>query len=81
METTPRICMDPHARYGNPNLAQRAILRGPLTDKKLDRYIRMGYYSAAARQARKEWRQRALRVKRQGKFLEMEDGRLVFSPL
>lgn len=74
------ICMDPKVRYGNSNLAQKAIMRGPLTDKRLARYIKLGYYTPEAQLARREWRQKA-KTRRRGDFVEMEDGRLVYSPL
>ncbi len=74
------VCMDQNVRYGHSNLAQKAIMRGPLTDKRLDRYTKLGYYTPEARQARSEWRKKAT-IRRRGNCIEMEDGRLVYSPL
>jgi hypothetical protein len=62
------------------------ILKGPLTDRAIDRYQRQGWYSAEMKQARKERQEkkearRARAQKREGAFLVMNDGRKVYSPL
>lgn len=58
------------------------LIRGFLTDKKVEHYRKQGYYSEEWRSARRElWARRAEKRKRRGNFLEAEDGRLIYSPL
>lgn len=58
------------------------ILKGPLTDRAIEKYKKQGYYSKEMRDARKELQARkaAKRMKREGDFLVANDGRLIFSP-
>jgi hypothetical protein len=58
------------------------ILKGPLTDKAIEKYKKLGYYSKEMRDARRELQARkaAKRMKREGNFLVANDGRLIFSP-
>lgn len=57
------------------------LIRGKLTDKQIDRYIKAGYYSSDYRKARKEyWKKKAERRRRFGNFEQAEDGRLVYNP-
>ena len=67
---------DAHYRTGWPSVG---FMRGPLTDRKIAKYQKLGYYSAEFREARKELQAR--KRKRKGNFVESEDGRLVYSPL
>lgn len=62
------------------------LIRGPLTDKKIEQYREAGWYSAEFREARREMMERK-RVKREqhearreGNFLVFKDGRQVYSP-
>lgn len=57
------------------------IMRGPLTDRKIDAYAKRGYYADDFRAARRElWEKKAAaRSKREGNF-ERQDGRLIFRP-
>ena len=67
---------DAHYRSGWPSAG---FILGPLTDKKIAKYQKLGYYSAEFKEARKELQAR--KRKRKGNFVESEDGRLVYSPL
>lgn len=53
--------------------------KGPLTDRKIDSYIKLGRYSAEYRQKRKELMEKK-KLNRKGNFVE-RDGRLVYCPL
>ncbi len=55
----------------------------PLTDRKIDRYEKLGYYSPEYRAARRELQERkaAKRANRQGNFDIASDGRLIYRPL
>lgn len=76
------ICMDPRVRYGNSNLEQKAIMRGPLTDRRIEQYERTGYFDADRIEARKQYRfERARQRKRSGNFRTTQDGRLIYSPV
>lgn len=57
------------------------LVRGPLTDRKIEQYAKQGYYSDAFREARRElWQRKAAkRAQRSGNFL-LVDGRMIFSP-
>lgn len=61
--------------------AEKLLMRGPLTDRKIEEYQQRGYYSPEYRQARRELmeRKKASQEKRIGNFL-MVDGRMVYSP-
>lgn len=58
------------------------VVRGPLTDKKIEKYREQGWYSPEFRQARREMfaRRKEKQERREGNFLVGENGRLVFSP-
>jgi hypothetical protein len=59
-----------------------ALPRGnPLTDARIARYRKLGYYSAAFQSARREFwtNQAARRTAREGNF-DKVDGRLIFRP-
>ena len=56
------------------------IRRGKLTDQKIARYEKLGYYSADFRQARRElWNRRAAK-RRSGNFDLTDDGRMIYRP-
>lgn len=63
----------------------RLILRGRLTDEKIEKYQKAGYYSPQYRRARfenatnKHQRREQARVKRSGNFDEI-DGRMIYRP-
>lgn len=65
----------------------RMLMRGPLTDKKIEAYRKQGWYTGAFREARKEMmdrkaaKRRAYQERRDGNFIVGSDGRLIFSPL
>lgn len=59
----------------------RLSRRKPLTDKKIQKYIEQGYYSAEYRKARKELQVRKAKAKRVGNFIESEPGKFVYAPL
>lgn len=64
----------------------RAFVGKRLTDKKIAKYEKLGYYDPAWQQARRElWKSRAekrktLQERREGNFIN-RDGKLIFSPL
>lgn len=70
------ICMDPAVSYPKPRIS---IVTGKLTDQKIERYRRDGWYSEGFRQARREF-QAKRKAKREGNFVSNE-GRLIYSPL
>jgi hypothetical protein len=56
------------------------IRRGKLTNQKIARYEKLGYYSANFRQARRElWSRRAAK-RRSGNFDLTDDGRMIYRP-
>ena len=59
------------------------IMRGPLTDKKIASYERRGFYSPELREARRQLRDKKnrqiLSPKRDGNFMTMPDGRLIYT--
>lgn len=58
------------------------LLRGPLTDKKIERYRRRGRYSPEFARARRDLiaRKKAKAQKRDGNFI-VRDGRMIYSPV
>lgn len=65
--------------------ANHLLIKGKLTDRKIEKYAQAGWYSDSFRAARREMferrkMKREQREKRSGNFLEV-DGRLVYSPL
>lgn len=72
------VTMDPGVPLRARNVSTAVC--GPLTDKKIEKYRREGYYSEAYREARRElWNKR--RQRRDGNFLVRPDGTKVFSPM
>lgn len=57
----------------------RMIVRGKLTDKKVARYEKMGFYSLEYRKLRKERMEKKAKA-RTSNFVE-NSGRLIYSPL
>lgn len=55
------------------------LRRGPLTDKKIEKYRKLGYYSNEFRQARKDLMKRK-QEKREGNFRVEKDGRMIYDP-
>ncbi len=60
----------------------RLMRRAPLTDRKIARYEKLGYYSPEYRAARRELQERKAfkRHMRQGNFDVAEGGRLIYRP-
>lgn len=62
------------------------LIRGRLSDRKIEQYRKQGFYSSEYRQARKQrmkrkvFREEMNRVS-SGNFFEAEDGRLIYSPI
>ena len=56
---------------------EKLLARGPLTDKQIDRYAKVGWYSAEFKKARLEIMK--AKERRDGNFL-LQDGRMIFSP-
>lgn len=71
--------MDPKVRYSGFNPWNRAQDTGPLTDKRIARYERMGYFTPEAKLARSEARKKKALERRKGNFVETGHG-LIFSP-
>lgn len=77
--------MDPSVHFQKQNW-EKILITGPLTDQKIAKYQKRGYYTAEFRAARKE-----LMVKKAAKrkqwherndnFRIADDGRLIYSPL
>lgn len=72
------VNMDPSAHFRS-GWTVNVFYKGQLTDKKIARYQRLGYYSAEFRAARKEYQDN--KRKRKGNFVQGEGGRLIYSPL
>lgn len=70
-----------HARGTGTATFSRAHIRGPLTDRKIEKYRKLGRYSAEYREARREAMSKRHTIKRRGAFVEVEPGRLIYSPL
>lgn len=58
----------------------KLVMRGLLTDRKIEQYAKRGWYSPEFRQARRERMQQRKQVKRDGSWLTLEDGRAIYSP-
>jgi len=76
--------MDLDAHYKGQRWPENRV-RGPLTDRKIEQYRKLGYYSESFREARHDLMEmkkarRTAREERDGNFLKV-DGRLVYSPL
>jgi SOS response regulatory protein OraA/RecX len=59
------------------------ILKGPLTDRAIERYQQRGYYSQEMKDARRAKQQKKLArrgFRREGNFLVGRDGERVYSP-
>lgn len=78
----PSFKFDCHRRIGSAWKPHVFVMKGPLTDKKIEQYRAAGYYSKEFREARKELMQQkaAKRQKREGNFNVAEDGRLIYAP-
>lgn len=60
------------------------LIRGELTDRKIDRYIKQGFYSEELKTARRELQakrkaQREARDQQNQNFIQ-SDGRLIYNP-
>lgn len=79
------IDMDLGTHYPRPSF-DRMMLRGPLTDRKIAKYAREGWYSNELREFRRERNAKRLAKRqareaiREGNFIK-QDGRLIYSPL
>lgn len=75
------VSMDPGAHYHTSRWAG-CCYTGRLTDKKIAKYQREGYYSPEFKAARREiMKNREFKRRmRQGNFDEVEDGRLIYRP-
>jgi hypothetical protein len=68
--------MDPRVNLKGRRLDN--VIGKELTDRKIEEYIKRGFYSEEFRQARRDLRNR--RGRRDGNFLVFPDGRRVYSP-
>lgn len=72
------VCVSPdnlgHIRSGWNEAAM--LIRGPLTDQKIARYAKQGWYSEEFREQRRQ----KMKSRRKGNFVE-RDGRWIYSPL
>lgn len=65
----------------------RMLVRGPLTDRKIEQYRKQGWYSAEFRAqratilARKKHQFRNIECNRDGNWIIDTEGRMIFSPL
>jgi hypothetical protein len=62
------------------------LIRGKLTDRKIEEYMRRGFYDPEYRAARKKLMDQKSFVRNmkrisKGNFMEAEDGRLIYSPM
>lgn len=78
------VPMDPAVKIRCINPSN--ILLGPLTDKQIEKYRKLGYYSEAFKNARREYMEKKRnknggKAKREGNFLIYNDGRKVYAPL
>lgn len=71
--------MDPrtHYRTGRP---LENVVGKRLTDRRIAKYEKAGWYSPEMKQARKALAERKAGRKREGEYIRMEDGRLIYSP-
>jgi hypothetical protein len=64
----------------------RMLLRGPLTDKQIEKYEKKGWYSPEFKEARRELmaqktsRHNERNARRDGNFLLFKDGSKIYSP-
>lgn len=59
----------------------RSHISGPLTDRKIEKYRKLGRYTAEYREARRVAMEKKGMLKRMGGFIELEPGRFIYSPL
>lgn len=86
-ECVPGVTMDLRANLKSQNL-ERLFAGKKLTDRKIAKYVKEGYYSAQAVQDRKEYRARLASMRGRPRertagenFVFGEDGRLIYSPM
>ena len=62
--------------------ATRMLIRGRLTDKKIEQYRKQGWYSEAFREARREFmaKKSAGKINRTGSFVVSGD-RMIYNPI
>jgi hypothetical protein len=72
----------PHRPVRSTWRPEHLLMRGPLTDRKIEQYRAAGWYSSELREARRELqaKREAKRQRREGNFLVGADGRLIFCP-
>ncbi len=71
----------PHSSVRSSWRPEGMLRRGLLTDKKIEKYRKQGWYSPELKQARRELneRKRMKSERREGNFI-VSDGKLIFSP-
>jgi len=77
-EGIPGVTMDPSARLRASGGFDN-VVRGKLTDRKIEQYIKEGYYTAEFKEERKKLMDRK-RARRQGNF-NLVDDRMIYNPL
>lgn len=70
----------PMARMRSSWSETKLVMRGPLTDRKIEQYQKRGWYSEAFKQARRERMAKKATMRREGSWVHMEDGRTIYSP-
>lgn len=73
------VCMHEEARYRRQNLNN--IVKGLLTDRKIEAYQKRGWYSESFKEERRKFQEKKRAFKRMGNWLESDDGRSIYSPL
>lgn len=71
--------MHEEARYRRQNLNN--IVKGLLTDRKIEAYQKRGWYSSEFKEERRKFQEKKRAFKRAGNWLESDDGRSIYSPL
>lgn len=74
------VTMLPHARLPTSWNMVRMTVRGELTDRKIAKYEKAGFYSADFRAARKAMMEKKKARKRHGNFVQVDD-RWIYSPI
>lgn len=80
-KTYPHVCMDVYAHFPLGWKDERFLVGKPLTDHKINRYEKRGFYSEEFRQQRKDYQAKKKGRVRSGNFIKADDGRFIYSPI
>lgn len=75
------VCMDARAPMKSTWRPLFGHMGKLLSDKKIDKYVKLGFYSDEFRAERKAYQAKKAARRRSGNFVQAEDGRFIYSPI